>query len=466
MNSDNSAFQNNYPEGFSVPENYVYKPQKGLNEDVVRNISKMKNEPAWMLEFRLKSLESFNSRPMPGWGADLSDIDFQDIYYYIKPTDTIANSWDALPQEIKDTYDKLGIPQAERELLAGVKAQYESEVIYGSLIQKLQDLGVIFLDTDTALQKYPEMFQKYFGTVIPYSDNKFASLNSAVWSGGSFIYIPKGVKVELPLQAYFRINAKNMGQFERTLIIADEGSEFHYIEGCSAPIYSSDSLHSAVVEIICMPNSKVRYTTIQNWSKNVYNLVTKRAFVYENARMEWIDGNIGSKVTMKYPACILLGERAHGEVLSLAIARDAQVLDNGAKMIHAAPNTSSIVNSKSVCLLGGRTSYRGLVRVNKNAQNAKVKVNCDALIFDNKSQTDTYPTMNIDNSSATIAHEATTGKINDSQIYYLMSRGISEQDAHNLIVSGFLEPIKKTLPMEYAVELNRLIDLSMEGSVG
>jgi len=455
-----------YNFGFSMPENYLFKPEKGLNPEIVKKISEMKNEPKWMYDYRLKSLEKFENSPLPNWGADLSTINFNDIYYYIKPINKQQSSWEDLPSEIKETYDRLGIPEAEKNLLAGVKAQYESEVIYGSLLQKLKDQGVVFLDTDSGLKEYPELFKKYFGTVIPFTDNKFASLNSAVWSGGSFIYIPKGVTVELPLQAYFRINAANMGQFERTLIIADEGSFLHYIEGCTAPIYSTDSLHSAVVEIICLPNSRVRYTTIQNWSKNVFNLVTKRAFVYENAKMEWVDGNLGSSITMKYPSCVLLGENAHGEVLSLAYANSGQILDTGAKMIHAAPNTSSLVVSKSVCQGGGRTSYRGLIRINKNATNSKVKVNCDALILDNDSQTDTYPYIVSDSKDATIAHEATVSQMNEQQIYYLMSRGISELESGNLIVSGFIEPIVKQLPLEYAVELNRLIELNMEGSVG
>lgn len=464
--SENEKSKKEYKYGFSMPENYEFKPEKGLNEEIIRTISKMKSEPKWMLEFRLKSFKKFLEMKMPLWGADISGINFDNIYYYIRPIKEAMNSWEELPKEIKDTYDLLGIPDAEKNLLAGVKAQYESEVIYGSLLKKLEDQGVIFLDTDTGLKKYPEIFKKYFGTVIPFTDNKFASLNSAVWSGGSYIYIPKGVKVELPLQAYFRINAANMGQFERTLIIADEGSYLHYVEGCTAPIYSTDSLHSAVVEIICLPGSRVRYTTIQNWSKNVYNLVTKRAFVYENAKMEWVDGNLGSKVTMKYPSCVLLGEKAHGEVLSLAYAGKGQYLDTGAKMIHASKNTTSLVVSKSICMDGGRTSYRGLIRVNKNAENSKSKINCDALILDDKSQTDTYPYMVIDNNSASLAHEATVSAINEEQIYYLTSRGIKVEDASNLIVSGFIEPIVKELPLEYAVELNRLIQLNMEGSVG
>jgi Fe-S cluster assembly protein SufB len=464
--SENEKSKKEYKYGFSMPENYEFKPEKGLNEEIIRTISKMKSEPKWMLDFRLKSYKKFLEMKMPLWGADISGINFDNIYYYIRPIKEAMNSWEELPKEIKDTYDLLGIPDAEKNLLAGVKAQYESEVIYGSLLKKLEDQGVIFLDTDTGLKKYPEIFKKYFGTVIPFTDNKFASLNSAVWSGGSYIYIPKGVKVELPLQAYFRINAANMGQFERTLIIADEGSYLHYVEGCTAPIYSTDSLHSAVVEIICLPGSRVRYTTIQNWSKNVYNLVTKRAFVYENAKMEWVDGNLGSKVTMKYPSCVLLGEKAHGEVLSLAYAGKGQYLDTGAKMIHASKNTTSLVVSKSICMDGGRTSYRGLIRVNKNAENSKSKINCDALILDDKSQTDTYPYMVIDNNSASLAHEATVSAINEEQIYYLTSRGIKVEDASNLIVSGFIEPIVKELPLEYAVELNRLIQLNMEGSVG
>lgn len=451
---------------------------KGLTKEKIIEVSNLKNEPSWMLELRLKSYEHFLSRSLPSFGPSLEELNFENINYYVKPDTEQVDRWESLPNEIKDTYNKLGIPEAEQKYLSGVKAQFESEVVYGSLLKKLDDQGVIFTDTDTALQKYPEIFQKYFGTVIPYSDNKFASLNTAIWSGGSFLYIPKNVKVELPLQAYFRIQSENMGQFERTLIIADEGSELHYIEGCSAPMYSSDSLHSAVVEIICMKDSKVRYTTIQNWSKNVYNLVTKRAFVYENARMSWVDGNLGSKITMKYPSCVLLGTKAHGEVLSLAMAgslnknindkaiQSGQIIDSGAKMIHAAPHTSSIITSKSVCFDGGRTSYRGLIRVNKNAENCKIKVNCDALILDEISQTDTYPTMKVDNNHVNIQHEATSGKLDEDKIYYLKSKGLSAQDSNNLIIAGFLDEITKELPMEYAVELNRLISMSMEGSVG
>ncbi len=458
--------KNEYEYGFFVPESYEYKAKAGLNEEIIREISKLKTEPEWMLKYRLDSYEIFKSKSMPEWGADLSDLNFNEIYYYIKPKGEQSESWDDVPKEIKETYDRLGVPESEKKLLAGLKAQYESEVVYGSLLESLKQQGVVFLDTDSALKQYPELFKQYFGKIIPNSDNKFAALNSAVWSGGSFIYVPPNTKVELPLSAYFRINAMSMGQFERTLIIVDENSSLHYIEGCTAPIYKKDSLHSAVVEIVCLKNSSVRYTTIQNWSKNVYNLVTKRAYVYENARMEWVDGNIGSKVTMKYPSCVLLGEHAHGEVLSLAYASKGQHIDSGAKMVHAAPNTTSIVKSKSVCQNGGRTSYRGLVRMNKNAHFSKSTVNCDALIFDNDSQTDTYPYMNIDNSSSVLAHEATVSKLSEKQLKYLLSRGIDQDKATALLTSGFFNEVSRELPMEYAVELNRLIELNMEGSVG
>ncbi|MEZ6255516.1 MAG: Fe-S cluster assembly protein SufB [Patescibacteria group bacterium] len=460
----NSDYKSKY--GFHVDENYVFKAQKGLNADVVKKISSMKNEPQWMLDFRLKALEIFESKPVPSWGGDLSKIDYQDIYYYLKPTEDQKRSWDDVPQEMKDTFERLGIPEAERQHLAGVKAQFDSEVIYGSLMQELEDQGIIFMGTDEALKKHPEFFEEYFGKVIPAADNKYSALNSAVWSGGSFVYIPKGVHVKRPLQAYFRINAQNMGQFERTLIIADEGSFAHYVEGCTAPVYSSDSLHSAVVEVIVKPGARFRYTTIQNWSNDVYNLVTKRARVDKDGVMEWVDGNLGSRLTMKYPSCYLVGENARGEVLSIAYGGKGQHQDAGAKMLHLAPNTSSTIISKSISSQGGRTSYRGLVHVAPHAVNAKSRVECDALILDSDSATDTFPHMDIRNSSANIEHEATVSKIGEEKLFYLMSRGLSETEAMGLIVSGFIEPIVKELPLEYAVELNRLIELEMEGSVG
>ena len=455
-----------YKEGFSVPENYAYKPQKGLDPDVIKTISRMKAEPEWMLNFRLHAYATFLEKKLPTWGADLSKIDFANIYYYIKPVEEKYTSWGDVPQEIKTTFDRLGIPQAEREHLSGVKAQYESEVVYGSLVKELEDQGVVFLDTDTALKKYPDFFKELFGKIVPANDNKFAALNSAAWSGGSFIYVPKGVQVKNPLQAYFRINAKNMGQFERTLIIADEGSFVHYVEGCSAPVYSSDSLHSAVVEIVVKQGARVRYTTIQNWSGDVYNLVTKRARVEKDGIMEWLDGNLGSRTTMKYPSCYLVGERAYGEVLSIAYADGARHQDAGAKMIHIAPNTTSKIISKSVSIRGGRTSYRGLVHILPSATNARAKVECDALILDSKSASDTFPVMRINESSAQVEHEATVSKLGEEKLFYLTSRGITKEEAAGLIINGFIEPIVKELPLEYAVELNRLIELSMEGSVG
>lgn len=458
--------QTTYKEGFSMPENSTFKSEKGLNEDVIRNLSKMKKEPLWMLKFRLKSYEIFLEKSMPDWGADLSDISFEDIHYYIRPTDTQARTWADVPVDVKETFDRLGVPQAEKEYLAGVKAQYDSEVVYGSIKKELSKLGVIFLGTDEALQLYPEYFEEYFGKIIPPADNKFAALNSAVWSGGSFVYIPKGVKVNLPMQAYFRINAANAGQFERTLIIADEDSWGHYVEGCSAPVYSDNSLHSAVVEIAVKKGARFRYTTIQNWYKNVYNLVTKRAFAYQNATMEWIDGNIGSKVTMKYPSVYLMEEGARGEVMSLAFAKDNQHQDTGAKMVHLAPNTSSNIISKSISKGSGRATYRGLVKIIKRAKHSKANVVCDALLLDHNSRTDTYPFMKIDNKNVKVGHEASVTKVGEMQLYYLMSRGLSEDEAMALIVNGFMEPIVKELPMEYAVELNRLIELEMEGSVG
>lgn len=455
-----------YKEGFAMPENHFFKTPKGLNKEIVTLISKQKNEPQWMLDFRLKSLGIFYNKPLPLWGADLAEIDFDNIHYYLKPVDQMKMSWEEVPDSVKETFEKLGVPQAEREFLAGVKAQYDSEVIYGSLIKELEELGVIFLGTDEALKNFPEMFKKYFGHIVPPGDNKFAALNSAVWSGGSFIYIPKGVKVEKPLQAYFRINAARMGQFERTLIIVDEGAQAHYVEGCSAPMYSDSSLHSAVVEIVLKKGARFRYTTIQNWYHNVYNLVTKRAFAYRNATMEWVDGNIGSRATMKYPSVYLMEEGAKGEVLSLAFASNKQHQDTGAKMIHLASNTSSNIVSKSISKGDGRATYRGLVKVTDKAQNVKSNVVCDALLLDESSRTDTYPAMKIDNKTAKIGHEASVSKVGEAQLFYLKSRGLSEEQAAALIVNGFLEPIVKELPMEYAVELNRLIELEMEGSVG
>ena len=447
-------------------EMYVHLSKKGLSKDTVIEISKMKNEPQWMLDFRLRSYEIFMQKPMPTWGGDLSNIDFQNIYYYAKASEKVAKNWDDVPDNVKKTFDKLGIPEAEKKFLAGVGAQYESEVVYHSLREDLAKQGVLFLDTDQALIDHPELFKKYFGKIIPPEDNKFAALNSAVWSGGSFIYVPKGVHIDMPLQAYFRINAENIGQFERTLIIVDEGAEVHYIEGCTAPVYSSESLHSAVVELVAHKDAKLRYTTIQNWSSDVYNLVTKRAYAYEGATVEWIDGNIGSKLTMKYPGVYLMGERAYGETLSIAFAGKGQHQDTGAKMVHLAPNTTSKVTSKSVSRADGRSTYRGMLNVAKGATGVKSTVRCDALLMDDTSKTDTYPYMVIDQEDATITHEATVGKIGDDQIFYLMSRGFSEEDALSLIVNGFMEPFTKELPMEYAVELNRLIKLEMDDSVG
>ncbi len=447
-------------------ELYVHLSKKGLSREVVESISKLKDEPQWMLDFRLRSYDIFMKKPMPAWGGDLNKIDFQNIYYYAKATEKTEKSWDDVPADVKNTFDKLGIPEAEKKFLAGVGAQYESEVVYHHLRDDLKKQGVIFLDTDTALKEQPEIFKKYFAKIIPPEDNKFAALNSAVWSGGSFIYIPPGVKVDMPLQAYFRINAENIGQFERTLIIADEGSEVHYIEGCTAPVYSSESLHSAVVELVAHKDAHLRYTTIQNWSNDVYNLVTKRAYAYEGAKVEWIDGNIGSKLTMKYPGIYLMGERAYGETLSIAFAGKNQHQDTGAKMVHLAPNTTSKITSKSVSRLNGRSTYRGLLNVAKGATNVKATVRCDALLLDDTSKTDTYPYMEINQEDATVTHEATVGKIGDEQIFYLMTRGFSEEEALSLIVNGFMEPFTKELPMEYAVELNRLIKMEMDGSVG
>ena len=448
-------------------DNYIYTPKKGLNADVIRDISGHKEEPEWMTKFRLNALKRFEAKPMLEWFAkNMPDIDFDDIYYYLKPTEGQVSEWDQLPDEMQATYEKLGIPEAERKFLAGVTAQYDSETVYHRNRDELEKTGVIFTDMDTAVREYPEIVQKYFATVIPPGDNKFAALNSAAWSGGSFIYVPPGVHCEMPLQAYFRINSNNAGQFERTLIIADEGSSVHYVEGCSAPVYSTDSLHSAVVELIAKPGARIRYTTIQNWSPNVYNLVTKRARAETEATVEWIDGNLGSKLTMKYPAVVMTGPKAHGEVLSVAYAGPGQHQDAGAKMTHAAPETTSIIDSKSISKDGGRTTYRGLVKVEEGAYGYKSHVRCDALILDEESRSDTYPYMEIDEKDARIGHEATVSKVGDDQLFYLMSRGLTEQQATAMIVNGFIEPITKTLPMEYAVELSRLIELNMEGAVG
>ncbi|HIF33329.1 MAG TPA: Fe-S cluster assembly protein SufB [Planctomycetes bacterium] len=450
---------------FRTETKAVFKARKGIDAEIVHQISEMKDEPEWMLDFRLDALKIFESKPMPTWGGDIA-LDFQDIYYYLKPTTEQGKTWDEVPEEIKETFEKLGIPQAERKYLAGVKAQFESEVVYGSLKEELVEQGVIFTDTDTAVREYPDLVREYFGKVIPSTDNKFAALNSAVWSGGSFIYVPKGVKIEFPLQAYFRINAENMGQFERTLIIADEGAEIHYVEGCTAPMYTSESLHSAVVEVICKKNSRVRYTTIQNWANNIYNLVTKRAMAYRDATMEWVDGNLGSRLTMKYPAVYMMEPGARGEILSIAFSGRGQHQDAGAKLVHCAPHTTGQIISKSISKNGGRSSYRGLVRVEKGATGSKCNVVCDALILDSDSRSDTYPYIEVAEQDVSIGHEASVSRIGEEQLFYLTSRGLSEAEASTMIVNGFIEPLVKELPMEYAVELNRLIQLQMEGSVG
>jgi Fe-S cluster assembly protein SufB len=455
-----------YKYGFSDPETYVFKSRKGLDRAIVEQISAMKGEPQWMLDFRLKALEHFFKRPMPTWGGDLSTLNLDDIYYYVKPTDTEGRSWDDVPETIKNTFDKLGIPEAERKFLAGVGAQYESEMVYHKVQEHLAQQGVIFLSIEDGLRQHPELFREYFGTVIPIEDNKFAALNGAVWSGGSFIYIPKGIKVDLPLQAYFRLNVANIGQFERTLIIADEGAQVHYVEGCTAPVYTTDSFHSGVIEIVVKKNARVRYTTIQNWSTNVYNLVTQRALVYEGATMEWVDANLGSKLTMKYPSCYLLEPHAHGEILSMAFAGRGQHQDAGGKVIHFAPHTSSKVTSKSISKGGGRSSYRGLLKVYKEAEDVRSNVVCDALLLDDRSRSDTYPYIEIDSEDVTIGHEASVSKVGEEQLFYLMSRGLSEEEATTMVVSGFIEPLVKELPMEYAIEMNRLIQLQMEGSIG
>ncbi len=453
--------------GFNDPETgYAYKAPKGLTRGVVETISDFKEEPQWMRDFRLKALEHFEQRPTPKWGGDLDQIDFDDIHYFVRASDKNSRDWSEVPDDIKNTFDRLGIPEAERKFLSGVGAQYESEVVYHQVNEKLEAQGVIFTDMDTALREHEDLVREYWATVIPPNDNKLAALNSAVWSGGSFVYVPAGVKVEMPLQAYFRINTENMGQFERTLIICEEGADVHYIEGCTAPVYSSDSLHSAVVEIVCKPSSRVRYTTVQNWSQNVFNLVTKRAVAHEKATMEWVDCNLGSKLTMKYPSIYLLGPEAHGEILSIAFAGEGQHQDAGGKIIHGAPRTSSSIFSKSISKDGGRATYRGLLEVADGASESRSKVVCDALLLDEDSRSDTYPTIRIDENDADIGHEATVSKIGDEQLFYLQSRGLDEEEASKMIVNGFIEPVTKELPMEYAVELNRLIELQMEGSIG
>jgi len=450
---------------FITPSHDVFKARKGLDREIVAQISEMKGEPGWMRDFRLKSYEIFESKPMPKWGGDIA-INFQDIYYYLKPADEQGKTWDDVPEEIKDTFDKLGIPEAEKKYLAGVKAQFESEVVYGSLQKELGDKGVLFTDTDTAIKEHPELLREYFGKIVPPEDNKFAALNSAVWSGGSFIYVPPGVKIDFPLQAYFRINAEQMGQFERTLIIVDEGAEVHYVEGCTAPMYTTESLHSAVVEVMVKKNGRCRYTTIQNWANNIYNLVTKRAMAYENALMEWVDGNLGSRLTMKYPAVYMMEPGARGEILSIAFSSKGQHQDAGAKVVHCAPNTKSRIISKSISKNGGRSSYRGLCKVEDGATDCKSNVVCDALILDSDSRSDTYPYIEVEEQDVQIEHEASVSRIGEEQLFYLMSRGLSEAEASSMIVSGFIEPLIKELPMEYAVEMNRLIELQMEGSVG
>jgi Fe-S cluster assembly protein SufB len=455
-----------YKYGFSDPDVSVFKTRKGLDRETVEQISAIKGEPKWMLESRLKAFEHFMERPMPTWGGDISGLDLDDIYYYVKPAEKEGQSWDDVPDSIKETFDKLGIPEAEQKFLSGVGAQYESEMVYHSILEHLEEQGVIFLSIEEGLRQHPDLFREYFGTVIPYTDNKLAALNSAVWSGGSFVYIPPGVKVELPLQAYFRLNVANIGQFERTMIIVDEGAEVHYVEGCTAPTYSTDSLHSGVIEIIVKRGARSRYTTIQNWSNNVYNLVTQRAMVFEDASHDWVDANIGSKLTMKYPSCYLMGKGARGGILSMAFATDGQHQDTGGKMIHVAPNTTSKITAKSISQGSGRSSYRGLLKVHDGAIGSKSNVVCDALLLDPQSRSDTYPYIEIDEDDVSIGHEASVSKVGEQQLYYLMSRGLSEEEAITMVVSGFIEPLVKELPMEYAVEMNRLIQLQMEGSIG
>jgi Fe-S cluster assembly protein SufB len=455
-----------YKYGFRDKDVSIFRSKRGLTKEIVEEISRMKSEPEWMLEFRLKSLEQFYKMPMPQWGGDMKDLNFDDITYYVKPSEKSEKSWDEVPAEIKATFDKLGIPEAEQKYLAGVSAQYESEVVYHNMKEDLSDLGILFTDTDTALKEHEEIFREHFGTIIPPTDNKFSALNSAVWSGGSFIYVPKGVKCDTPLQAYFRINSENMGQFERTLIIADEDSSVHYVEGCTAPVYSTNSLHSAVVEIIVKKNAYCRYTTIQNWANNIYNLVTKRAVAEENATMEWVDGNIGSRLTMKYPAVIMKGRGAKGTILSIAIAGKGQHQDAGAKVLHLAPDCSSTIVSKSISKHGGKVTYRGIAHFGRKSDGSKSNIKCDTLIMDNQSTSDTIPYNEILNNNITLEHEATVSKVSEDQLFYLMSRGVSEQEATEMIVMGFIEPFTKELPMEYAVEMNRLIKFEMEGSIG
>lgn len=468
MSTDEKIIQSigDYKYGFKDPEVHVFKSKKGLDEGVIRQISDMKEEPEWMLEFRLKAFKHFQARPVPTWGPDLSTLNLDEIYYYVKPMEEEGKTWDDIPVSIKDTFDKLGIPEAEQKFLAGVGAQYESEMIYHSIHEQLAEQGVLFKSIEDGLKEHPDLFREYFGKIIPFTDNKYAALNSAVWSGGSFVYIPPGLKVDLPLQAYFRLNVANIGQFERTIIIADEGSQVHYVEGCTAPQYTTDSFHSGVIEIIVKKNARVRYTTIQNWSNNVYNLVTQRSRVEENGTMEWVDANLGSKVTMKYPSCMLVGKGAHGEILSMAFSGKGQHHDTGGKVIHLAPDTSSKIISKSISKDGGRASYRGLLRVNKGSTNVKSNVVCDALLLDDHSRSDTYPYIEVDEQDVTIGHEASVSKVEDEQLFYLMSRGLSEEEATSMVVSGFIEPLVKELPMEYAIEMNRLIQLQMEGSIG
>ncbi|MBT3313690.1 MAG: Fe-S cluster assembly protein SufB [Anaerolineae bacterium] len=451
---------------FIDPEDYIFKAEKGLNAEIVKQISAMKGEPQWMLDYRLKAYDHYVKREMPMWGPDVTPLDLDDIYYYVKPTEGQEKDWDDVPDDIKNTFDKLGIPEAEQKFLSGVGAQYESEMVYHSILEHLEEQGVLFLSIEDGLRKHPELFKEYFGTVIPYADNKFAALNGAVWSGGSFVYIPKGVKVDLPLQAYFRLNSANIGQFERSLIIADEGAQVHYVEGCTAPSYTTDALHSGVIEIVVKKNARVRYSTIQNWSTNVYNLVTQRAKVFENGTMEWVDSNLGSKVTMKYPSCFLMEPGAHGEILSMAFASDGQIQDAGGKMVHLAPNTTSKITSKSISKGSGKSSYRGLVKVIKGAHDVKNNVVCDALLLDKHSRTDTFPYIEIEEDDVSIGHEASVSKVGEEQLFYLMARGLSEEEATGMVVSGFIEPLVKELPMEYAVEMNRLIQLQMEGSIG
>lgn len=455
-----------YRYGFSDPDVTVFRTRKGLDKEVVEQISAMKGEPEWMLEYRLKALEHFQKRPIPAWGGDLSKLDLDDIYYYVKPSEAEGKSWDEVDDTIKQTFDKLGIPEAEQKFLAGVGAQYESEMVYHSIQEHLEEQGVIFLSIEEGLRQHPDLFREHFGTVIPITDNKFAALNSAVWSGGSFVYVPAGVHVELPLQAYFRLNMANIGQFERTMIIVEEGAQVHYVEGCTAPSYTTDSFHSGVIEIIVKKGARCRYTTIQNWSTNVYNLVTQRAMVHENATMEWVDANLGSKITMKYPSCYLIGRGAHGEILSMAFAAEGQHQDTGGKAIHVAPYTTSKITSKSISKGGGQASYRGLLKIYEGAEGSKSSVVCDALLLDPDSRSDTYPYIEIDEQQVTVGHEASVSKVGEEQLFYLMSRGLSEEEATTMVVSGFIEPLVKELPMEYAVEMNRLIQLQMEGSIG